>query len=52
MGRVETVTVDSQRPHTDRGDGSLSPATSRLSQRDPDSGHPAETVCYMLAGMD
>ena len=44
-GRVETATVDSQRPRTDLGAGSLSPTKSHHWPPDPDSGHPREAVC-------
>lgn len=49
MGRVETATVDSQRPRTDVGAGSLSPAINSQSPSDPDSGQSLEPVCYLPA---
>ena len=46
-GRLETATLDSQRPRTDPGAGSLSPAKSRQPPPDPNSGHRGEAVCSL-----
>ena len=45
LGRLETATLDSQRPRTDPGAGSLSPAICGRSSTDPDSGHFCGKVC-------
>lgn len=47
IGRLETVTVDSQGTRTDPESGSPSPATTQQWAPDPDSGRPGETVCSL-----